>query len=430
MNKKKTRMISAETARNEFNSSKALIARECRYLLDDRATRLNNNVLIIGGSGTGKTRTIVSPNIRQAVGSYIVFDPKGQLYKTHAAYLKERGYSVGLLDFTGSGQGLRYNPLEAIKSPRDIMKLTELLVQPAQAKDTRADPFWDRITTLFINSLIGYLFETDDPKRTLESVLKLLRAGERRCGDDDKRWSPLAELFSRHKEEDPNSWACSQFDSVNVCPNDTYDCVRATLAAKFANLDTPEIRRLTSRSDIDFRRIGLRKTAVFVTVSDTDRSMDDLANIFITQAMQELCGFADKFADGRLPVPVRFILDDFATNCRIAEFPKIISTIRSRSISAMVILQSEAQLEQYYSRDSKTVISNCDTYVYLGGNDIDTARAVSERANKPLGKILNMPVGACWVFRRGESPVFTMENDIAAEKEKLRGDIDNGVNDL
>lgn len=421
MSKKETRKIKAETARREFNSSEALIASGCHFSLDDRATRLNNNILIIGGSGTGKTRTIVSPNIRQAVGSYIVFDPKGQLYKTHADYLRERGYKVGLLDFTGSGKGLRYNPLEALRSPRDIMKLTEMLIQPAEAKGTRADPFWDRITTLFINSLIGILYETDDPNRTLESVLKLLRAGER-GGRDDPKWSPLAELFCQHKENDPESWAYTQFASVNVCPDDTYDCARATLAAKFANLDSPEIRRLTSCSDIDFKRIGLEKTAVFVTVSDTDRSMDDLANIFITQAMQELCGFADKFKDGRLPVPVRFILDDFATNCRIAEFPKIISTIRSRSVSAMVILQSEAQLEQYYSRDSKTVISNCDTYVYLGGNDIDTARAVSERANKPLEKILNMPVGACWVFRRGESPVYTEENDIAADMEKIRGD--------
>lgn len=419
MTDKKTGNYGSEQARREFNESELLVARDCRFSLDDRATRLNNNVLIIGGSGTGKTRTIVSPNIKQAVGSYIVFDPKGQLYKTHAAYLKERGYNVGLLDFTGSGKGLRYNPLTVVKTPRDIMKLSELLVQPAESENTRADPFWDRTTRIFINALIGYLCETDVLPRTLESVLKLLREGERY--ERDQKASPLSERFFDLKTENPNSWAYTQFGNINVCPDETYDCVRATLAGKFANLDTPEIRKLTSHSDIDFRRIGSEKTAIFVTVSDTDRSMDDLANMFVTQAMQQLCGFADKFRDGRLPVPVRFILDDFATNCRIAEFPRIISTIRSRSISAMVIIQSEAQLTQYYDRDDKTVISNCDTYVYLGGNDIETARTVSERSNKPLEKILSMPIGACWVFRRGESPIFTKENEIAAEKENLRG---------
>lgn len=403
-------------ARNEFNASELIIAQNSRYSLNDRATRLNNNVLVIGGSGTGKTQTIVSPNLRQAVGSYIVFDPKGQLYKKYGAYLKERGYLVGLLDFTGRERGMRYNPLAVVSSPQEIMKISEILAQSEASACSIADPFWDKITKLFLNGLIGYLCETDTLPRTLESILKLMREGERYSGD--QRNSPLADRFDCLKNADPNSWAYTQFNNVNVCPGDTYDSVRATLAAKFANLDTPEIRSMTRCSDIDFKLIGSRKTAIFVTVSDTDRSMDDLANLFITQSMQQLCGFADRFKDGRLPVPVRFILDDFATNCRIADFPRMISTIRSRSVSAMIMIQSEAQLTQYYRFDDKTVISNCDTYVYLGGNDIATARSVSERANKPLDQILNMPVGTCWVFRRGEAPVFTRVNDILTEKQR------------
>lgn len=407
---------SAADARNEFNASELIIAQNSRYSLNDRATRLNNNVLVIGGSGTGKTRTIVSPNLRQAVGSYIVFDPKGQLYKKYGAYLKERGYLVGLLDFTFRERGMRYNPLEVVRSPHEIMKISEILAQSEDSVGTTADPFWDKITKLFLNGLIGYLCETDALPKTLESVLKLMREGERYSGG--QRNSPLADRFNRLKDADPNSWAYTQFNNVNVCPDDTYDSVRATLAAKFANLDTPEIRGMTRCSDIDFKLIGSRKTAVFVTVSDTDRSMDDLANLFITQSMQQLCGFADRFKDGRLPVPVRFILDDFATNCRIADFPRMISTIRSRSVSAMIMIQSEAQLTQYYRFDDKTVISNCDTYVYLGGNDIATARSVSERSNKPLDQILNMSVGTCWVFRRGEAPIFTRVNDIPVEKQR------------
>lgn len=406
----------AVDARNEFNASELIIAQNSRYSLNDRATRLNNNVLVIGGSGTGKTQTIVSPNLRQAVGSYIVFDPKGQLYKKYGTYLKERGYLVGLLDFTGRERGVRYNPLAVVSTPQEIMKLSEILAQSEASVGTTADPFWDKITKLFLNGLIGYLCETDTLPRTLESVLKLMREGERYSSG--QRNSPLADRFNRLKEANPNSWAYTQFHNVNVCPDETYDSVRATLAAKFANLDTPEIRSMTRCSDIDFKIIGSRKTAVFVTVSDTDRSMDDLANLFITQSMQQLCGFADRFKDGRLPVPVRFILDDFATNCRIADFPRMISTIRSRSVSAMIMIQSEAQLTQYYRFDDKTVISNCDTYVYLGGNDIATARSVSERSNKPLDQILNMPVGTCWVFRRGDVPVFTRVNDIPMEKQR------------
>lgn len=404
-------------ARNEFNAAELIIAQDCRYSLNDRATRLNNNVLVIGGSGTGKTQTIVSPNLRQAVGSYVVFDPKGQLYKKYGAYLKERGYLVGLLDFTWREQSMHYNPLAVVGSPQEIMKLSEILAQSEDAIGTSADPFWDKITKLFLNGLIGYLCETDALPRTLESIPKLMREGER-YNNGDSTASPLSDRFNALKKAHPDSWAYTQFNNVNVCPNDTYNCVRATLAAKFANLDTPEIRSMTRCSDIDFKLIGSRKTAIFVTVSDTDRSMDELANLFITQSMQQLCGFADRFKDGRLPVPVRFILDDFATNCRIADFPRIISTIRSRSVSAMIMIQSEAQLTQYYGFDDKTVISNCDTYVYLGGNDIATARSVSERSDKPLDRILNMPVGTCWVFRRGEEPVFTRVNDIPIEKQR------------
>lgn len=165
---------------------------------------------------------------------------------------------------------------------------------------------------------------------------------------------------------------------------------------------------MMEENDIDFAAIGQEKTAVFVTVSDTDRSMDSLVNMFFTQTMQALCDYADNACpNNRLPVPVRFILDDFATNCRIEEFPRMISSIRSRGISVMLMIQAESQLRQGYGHDGKTIISNCDTYVYLGGNDVETAQAVSVRCDKSLKQVLYMPVGSCWVFRRGSQPVYT-----------------------
>ena len=157
----------------------------------------------------------------------------------------------------------------------------------------------------------------------------------------------------------------------------------------------------------------MKPTAVFVVVSDTDRSLDGLANLFFTQAMNELCWQADKRCKGNtLPVPVRFILDDFATNCKIAEFPRMIASIRSRGISTMLMIQSEAQLEEGYNKDARTIIGNCDTYVYLGGNDVDTAEAVARRCDVPLKKILNMPVETNWIFRRGQEPVNSKNYNI------------------
>ncbi len=173
-----------------------------------------------------------------------------------------------------------------------------------------------------------------------------------------------------------------------------------------ARWDSPEVREMTATDDIDIGSLGKIKRAVFVVVSDTDRSLDGLVNLFFTQAINELCEYADKKCrDNRLPVPVTFILDDFATNCKIAEFPRMISSIRSRGISTMLMIQSEGQIKQGYGDDYRTIIANCDSYVYLGCNDVDTAQEISRRCDVPLRKILYMPVGTNWIFRRGQEPV-------------------------
>lgn len=168
----------------------------------------------------------------------------------------------------------------------------------------------------------------------------------------------------------------------------------------------PEIAELTSADNINISTIGDAKTALFVVVSDTDRSLDPLANLFFSQAMNELCYHADKDCiNESLPVPVRFIMDDFATNCCIDDFPRMIASIRSRNISTMLMIQAEAQLKNYYGFNDKTIIGNCDTYVYLGGNDVDTAMEVAKRVDVPMTEILTMPVGTSWIFRRGQKPI-------------------------
>ncbi|MDD6992182.1 MAG: type IV secretory system conjugative DNA transfer family protein [Oscillospiraceae bacterium] len=390
---------------DRFAQSEMLIARNCRYSLDDAKTRLNNNVLIVGGSGTGKTSTIVIPNLRQAVGSYIVSDPKGNLCKKYGKYLCKQGYEVYNIDFTKPENSAHYNPLRFIRTTQDILNIASVITNEKASVGTKADPFWDSMTIILLSAIIGYMLETNFKPFNFSGILRLVREGERI--EDDSKDSRLSHRFRDLKMQNPDSWACAQFSDVDQAPNKTYDCIRATLSSKLSKFDTEELQMMMSGNDFTFASIGSVKKAVFVTVSDTDRSMDSLANIFFTQAMHQLCRFADETENSRLPVPVRFILDDFATNCRIEEFPRMISSIRSRGISVMLMIQSEAQLSQSYDADRMTIIANCDTYVYLGGNDYDTAEAVGMRCNKPAWQVLYMPVGSCWVFRRGSQPVFT-----------------------
>lgn len=395
----------AEKASREFANGKLLIAEGCEYPLDDFRTKLNNNVLVVGGSGCGKTRNIVTPNILEAVGSYVVSDPKGDLYKKYGGYLRGKGYDVKTINFAHPEKSCGYNPLHYIKSTQDILKFSSLLINDKRAAQSTSDPFWELSSAALLSALIGYLKESHNPC-TFENILAMLRIGTR--SNEDAHDSALASLFEEHKVKNPKSWACAQFKGIDSASGVTYNNVLSTLSVKFAYLDSKELNKMISGKAFDFSSLGERKTAVFVIVSDTDRTMDKLANIFFTQAINALCDYADtRCKNNRLPVPVRFILDDFATNCKIEEFPRIISSIRSRGISVMLLIQSEAQLRQGFEMDAYTIISNCDTYAYIGGNDVETAANISVRTDRPLADILYMPVGECIVFRRGSKPVCT-----------------------
>lgn len=229
-----------------------------------------------------------------------------------------------------------------------------------------------------------------------EDLIKLLKTAE----------TKIDRMMMEYGKENPDSYAIETYRKFRIAADKTLRSILITTNARVGLWDTPEITEMTSSDDIEIENIGRRKTAIFVVVSDTDRSMDGLVNIFLTQTMNELCRVADRECKNNcLPIPVRFILDDFATNCKIEEFPRMIASIRSRGISTMLMIQAESQLTENYGVDGKTIIGNCDTYVYLGGNDIETAKAVAERCDMTVKKILNMPVGTNWIFRRGQSPV-------------------------
>ena len=388
-----------------MRSDVMILGKNQYYSLDTYKTQLNNNVLVVGASGCGKTRTIAVPNLLQATGSYIVSDPKGNLYNKYGKYLKEKGYVVKKLDFTDPVHSAHYNFFEYIHDVQDVAKVAHMLIYQGKERH-HGDPFWDESSQLLLQAAMAFLVEQEYCRdQNLHGILKLLSFLEGE-GDLTGKKTKLDLIMEKIEEKSPNSYAINAYKRVRVSADRTLRSILISTFARLGLFDTPALNEMLSKDDINITSIGRRETALFVVVSDTDRSMDVLADLFFTQAMNELCLFADKQCiNNCLPVPVRFILDDFATNCRIGQFPRMIASIRSRGISTMLMVQTEAQLEEGYGEDARTIICNCDTYVYMGGNDVGTAKAVSERCDIPMKKILNMPVGTNWIFRRGEEPV-------------------------
>lgn len=396
-----------------MESNTLILGQDQYYSLDSYKTKLNNNVLVVGTSGSGKTRSIVTPNLLQGVGSYIVSDPKGNLYRKYKDILESMGYEVKKLDFTEPIHSAHYNFFRYIRCTQDIVKVAHMLIYQYKNEGGHMDPFWDQASQLLVQSVIAYLWEAwGDKEQNLHRVLQLIGLCQAN-GDLSEETSTLDRMMEKHGEKNPDSYAVNMYSKFRVAANRTLRSILITVNARLGLFDTPELNEMTATDDIDIASIGRKKTALFVVVSDTDRSLDGLVNIFFTQAMNELCRYADKSCEhNTLPIPVRFILDDFATNCRIEDFPRMIASIRSRGISTMLMIQAESQLTEGYGYDGRTIIGNCDSYVYMGGNDIETAKAVAERCDMPLKKILNMPVGTNWIFRRGQAPVNAKNLDL------------------
>ena len=386
---------------------------------DGRVTRTNNNMIVLGTSGGGKTRSVVIPNILAANDSMIIADPKGSLYKKYRSYLESFGYRVSRLDLIDPEQSDHYNPLAYVSTSDEIMRLAHMIsysnVDTSAGLGVRSpDPFWDRASELMLSALIGYIIESVDIGtmsmnklnfRELISIMEKIDASEMEdCGTCEL--DRIMEQHSRdyHAKRNEISWACRQWRKFRQTPEKTFNCILITTNALLATLDTKGVQHMMCRDFMDIGSIGEEPTAIFVEMSDTDRSKDLLANIFFTQAMSELCRCADSQPEYRLKRPVRFILDDFGTTCRIDNFDRMISNIRSRNISATIVLQSLSQLEAGYGESAHTIIDNCDTLIYMGGNDIDTAEYISRRSSRSLKSILAMPVGTHWQFRRGQPP--------------------------
>ena len=404
----------AEKENETFNNSNFYFAEGVSRSLNDFETRLNNNIIVVGTSGCGKTTSFVEPNLADPKGCYFVSDPKGMLYGKYREILINADYKVYAVNFRFPVDGVRWNPLKNIRSTQDIVRIAYAIVFDSHNL-SRNDPFWDYADVLYISALIGYMVETGYTPMNFKGLLRLMNEGNRFSRREERngfrhtneKASSLADRFEELHRKDPYSWAYEQFTAVDCASEKTYDSIRVTLASKFANYTSLELEKMMSDNDIDFEKLAQEKSVVFVLQSDSDHSLDGLVNLFFSQAMYSLIKYADTCPNQRLPIPVRFFLDDYGATTAIDNLDTIISTIRSRAISVSLILQSEAQLKCSKEGADKTILSNCDTYIYMGGNDVDTAKAVSVRCNKPLEQILYMPVGKCWVFERGKKPVYT-----------------------
>lgn len=371
---------------------------------DARSTGLNNNDLIVGVSGSGKTGGYVIPNVERCQESMIIADTKSNLYKKLYVKLVKAGYDVHVIDFVNLDNSDAYNPLDYIKNGKvpgtlreqDILSIAAAMV-PITAKN---DPFWEESARTVLASLIAFVKEAlPESEQNLESVNRLYKTLG--C-DTGKR------LFEELEAENPESFAVKKYAAYSNLfdAEKTWACVRKFLTCALDLYDLAETKNMFNRkSAFNIRDIGSKKTAVFVNVSDTDRAFDRLANVFYTQVFHELCAAADESPGGRLKVPVRIILDDFATNIYIPNFDKIISVIRSREISVSLILQSISQLQTLYTLpQAKTIINGCDHLLYLGGTDVDTAQFIGTKANKTADTILNMKLDDAYLFSRGELP--------------------------
>lgn len=362
----------------------------------DRFDKLNDNDLIIGSSGSGKTFSYVRPNLMSPNSSVIISDPKGQLYRDFKHFHESINFKVMHIDLTGGGKSsIGFNPLDYITdAERDIMRISTALIPEA----VDHDPYWTLSARNLLTALIAFIVEKypDKDKRTLRDVLTLSE------GIPDGR---TQDLMQKHKKNHPDSYACRKWSSFWITSGSPKTA--ASIASIMANMieavnmkDSLEL--FTMKERLDFKALAKGKIALYLSVSDTDRTADPLISLFYTIAMQELTRYADSLQMGHLPYPVRLYLDDFATNCVIPDFDRIISTIRSRGISVAVVLQTLSQLEAAYGpAKAKTIANGCDHVLYYGGTDIDTATYISKLTNQPMHDILHMPLGNVWVIANG-----------------------------
>ncbi len=343
----------------------------------------NKNILVIGGSGSGKTRFFCKPSLLQCHSSYVVTDPKGTILNEVGRLLERKKYRIKSLNLINFKKSMRYNPLAYIRSEKDILKLVNALIVNTKGEgDKSGEDFWVKAERLYYSALIGYIwYEATEDEKNFITLLDLINASEAR-EDDEEYQSPVDLLFADLEEKDPDHFAVKQYKKFKMAAGKTLKSILISCGARLAPFDIKELRELMAYDELELDTLGDSKAALFVIISDTDSTFNFVAALMYSQLFNLLCDKADNFYGGRLPVHVRLILDEFANIGQIPAFDKLIATIRSREISASIILQSQSQLKAIYKDSADTIVGNCDSTLFLGGKEKTTLKEISELLGK------------------------------------------------
>ena len=350
----------------------------------------NKNVMVIGGSGSGKTRFYVKPNLMQMHSSYCVTDPKGTILVECGKMLVRNGYAVKSLNTINFAKSLHYNPFAYIHSEKDILKLVNTIIVNTKGEgDKSGEDFWVKAEKLYYTALIGYIwYEAPDNEKNFTTLLEMINASEAR-EDDETFKNPVDKMFDELEAEEPEHFAVKQYRKYKLAAGKTAKSILISCGARLAPFDIAELRELMSFDELELDTLGERKSALFVIISDTDDTFNFVAAIMYSQLFNLLCDKADNEYGGRLPIHVRCLLDEFANIGQIPKFDKLIATIRSREISASIILQSQSQLKALYKDSADTIVGNCDATLFLGGKEKSTLKEISEILGKETIDLYN-----------------------------------------
>ena len=408
----------------------------------------NKNILVIGGSGSGKTRFFVKPNLMQIHSSYVVTDPKGTVLVECGKMLLKNGYKVKVLNTINFKKSMHYNPFAYIRSEKDILKLVNTIILNTKGEGQQSgEDFWVKAEKLYYTALIGYIwYECVEEEQNFTTLLDMINASEAR-EDDEEFKNPVDLMFDELEEREPDHFAVKQYKKYKLAAGKTAKSILISCGARLAPFDIKELRDLTSYDELELDMLGDEKTALFVIISDTDDTFNFIVSIMYTQLFNLLCDRADDVYNGRLPIHVRCLLDEFANIGQIPKFEKLIATIRSREISASIILQSKSQLKAIYKDNADTIEGNCDTTLFLGGKEKTTLKELAEVLGKETIDLYNtsdtrgtsqsyglnyqktgkelmsqdeiavMDGGKCIMQLRGVRPFFSNKFDITKHKQ-------------
>ena len=362
----------------------AILTQNLRMSLNSRQHFRNLLQIVVGGSGAGKTRYVVKPNLYEANASYIATDPKGELARSAVPLLLREGYTIRVIDLVDPEHSDCYNPFHYIRNDADVLKLIANFIRNTTPKNAHSnDPFWEKSEIALDSALMLYLLHEAPPEeQTMEMMLTMLEYGAAKEGDGDYQ-SPLDLLFEALEEENPNHIALRQYKVFKQAPSETAMSILITASVRLAPFTLPEVQRITSRDTMELDKLGERKQAVFCIIPDSnDASLNFLVGMLYTQAFQELYYQADKVHGGSLPIPVRLMFDEFANVALPDGYARLQATMRSRNIMATIILQNISQLKALFKDDWEGIIGNADSFIYLGGNEQSTHKYVSELLGK------------------------------------------------